>query len=177
MCTCLASQDKNKLCHFVQTSIDKSRLDVGYGNEGVPQSDNKSEPLFCPIIKAKWDNRRFPSCLSPLSQSESKCEAFHMAIWFIYMWILTNFHMKGFALGLAWNRDERQLGNRLLYAVKTVHYSNFARVVKLRRYVIASLDLSSFSCTKSDFETAQTTGASYCNYFGFKIIDTTYRSS
>ena len=53
-------------------------------------------------------NRQFPSCLSPLFQSESKCEAFHMKISFIHKQILvhlhvnkTNFRMKGFALGLA----------------------------------------------------------------------------
>ena len=53
-------------------------------------------------------NRRFPSCISPLLQSESKCEAFHMEISFIHTQILvhlhvnkTDFHMKGFALGLA----------------------------------------------------------------------------
>ena len=53
-------------------------------------------------------NRRFPSCLSYLFQSEAQCEAFHMEISFIHMQILvhlhvnkTNFHMKGFALGLA----------------------------------------------------------------------------
>ena len=52
-------------------------------------------------------NRRFPSCLSPLFQSESQCEAFHMEICFIHTQILvhlqatkTNFHIKGFALGL-----------------------------------------------------------------------------
>ena len=31
-------------------------------------------------------NRRFPSCLSPLFQSESQCEAFHMEISFIHMY-------------------------------------------------------------------------------------------
>ena len=53
-------------------------------------------------------NRRFPSCLSPLFQSESKCKAFHMEISFIHTQILvhlhvnkTNFHMKDFVLGLA----------------------------------------------------------------------------
>ena len=52
-------------------------------------------------------NRRFPCCISPLFQRESKCEAFHM-ISFIHTQSLvhlhvnkTNFHMKGFALGLA----------------------------------------------------------------------------
>ena len=53
-------------------------------------------------------NRRFPTCISPLFQSESKCEAFYMKISFIHMQILvhlhvnkTNFRVKGFALGLA----------------------------------------------------------------------------
>ena len=36
-------------------------------------------------------NRQFPSCLSPLFQSESKCEAFHIEISFIHMQIL--FHL------------------------------------------------------------------------------------
>ena len=36
-----------------------------------------------------------------LFQSESKCEAFHMEISFILHVNKTNFHMKGFALGLA----------------------------------------------------------------------------
>ena len=51
-------------------------------------------------------NRRFSSCLSPLFQSESECEAFQIS--FIHMKMnqnlrvnKTNFHMKGFALGLA----------------------------------------------------------------------------
>ena len=53
-------------------------------------------------------NRCLPSCISPLFQGESWCEAFHMEISFIHMQILvhfhvnkTNFHMEGFALGLA----------------------------------------------------------------------------
>ena len=56
----------------------------------------------------KSPNRRFPSCLSSVFQSESKCEAFHMKISFIHTQILvhlhvdkTNFNIKGFALGLA----------------------------------------------------------------------------
>ena len=60
-------------------------------------------------------NRRFPSCLSPLFQSESYCEAFHLEIGFIHMEMnqnlhvnKTNFHMKG-------NRGKMQLGNRLLF--------------------------------------------------------------
>ena len=53
-------------------------------------------------------NRRFPSCISSLFQSKSMREAFHMEISFIHTQISvhlhvnqTNFHMKGFALGLA----------------------------------------------------------------------------
>ena len=36
-------------------------------------------------IPLKAQNRRFPSCISPLFQSESLCEAFHMEISFIHM--------------------------------------------------------------------------------------------
>ena len=61
-----------------------------------------------PSSSSAVPNRRFPSCISPLFQSESKCEAFHMEISFIHTQILvhlhvnkTNFHMKGFALGVA----------------------------------------------------------------------------
>ena len=79
--------------------------------------------LFFFLLHAT-SNRRFPSW-SPLFQSESQCKAFHMEISFIHMQSLvhlhvnkTNFHMKGFAPGLAWNRGETQLGNRLL----DIHY-------------------------------------------------------
>ena len=63
-----------------------------------------------------WEtNRRFPSCLSPLFQSESQCEAFHMEISFIHIQNLrvnkTNFHMKGFAVGFAL-KQRRRLGSR-----------------------------------------------------------------
>ena len=58
-------------------------------------------------------NRWFPSCLSPLFQSESWCKVFHMEISFIHTHILvhlhvdkTNFHMKGSALGLAKGNSE-----------------------------------------------------------------------
>ena len=49
----------------------------------------------CPPVSTR-PNRRFPSCLSPLFQSESQCEAFYMEISFIhtqiyvYMWQLGN---------------------------------------------------------------------------------------
>ena len=66
---------------------------------------------FCPPTWRQWRHmkmlcRRFPSCLSPLFQSESWCEAFHMEISFVHMKMnqnlpvnKINFHMKGFALG------------------------------------------------------------------------------
>ena len=66
------------------------------------------------------DNRRFPSCLSPLFQSESQCEAFHMEISFIHMyhepqvcvWIKLISIWKALHLDSLWNR----LGNRLFRA-------------------------------------------------------------
>ena len=68
-------------------------------------TDIRSEPSCSEHDQA---NKRFLSCLSPLFQSESWCEAFHMEISFIHTQILfhlhvneTHFHMKGFALGLA----------------------------------------------------------------------------
>ena len=61
-----------------------------------------------PEFKIAFPIRRFPSCLSPLFQSEAKCEAFHIEINFIHTQILvhlrvskTDFHMKGLAVGLA----------------------------------------------------------------------------
>ena len=65
--------------------------------------------------------RRFPSCLSPLFQSESKCEAFHMEISFIHTQVLvhlhvnkTNFHMKGFSLGLALEKRRKATQKSLI---------------------------------------------------------------
>ena len=71
-----------------------------------------SKANFAPLcLISCWDqrqmNRRFPSCISPLFQSESKCEAFHMEISFIHMQTLVHLHANktnfqlGFALGLA----------------------------------------------------------------------------
>ena len=64
--------------------------------------------------KSKPDNKGFPRCLSSLFQSKSKCEAFHVEISFIHMQCLvhfhvnkTNFHMKGFALGLALKQSRK----------------------------------------------------------------------
>ena len=71
------------------------------------------------VVLLSW---RFPSCISPLFQSEAQCEAFDMEISFIHMQILVNlhvnktdFHMKGFVLGLT--RGERQLGNRQVIGI------------------------------------------------------------
>ena len=74
-----------------------------------PGDEERVFPSFKGEVNYKCTfNRRFPSCLSPLFQSESKCKAFHMEISFIHTQILvhlhvnkTNFYMKGFALGLA----------------------------------------------------------------------------
>ena len=70
------------------------------------------------ICETHHINRRFPSCLSPLYQSESQCEGFHLEISFIHLQSLvhlhvnkTNFHMKGFTLGLAlkqWRKATRK---------------------------------------------------------------------
>ena len=67
-------------------------------------------------------NRRFPSCLSPLFQRESKCEAFHMEISFIHTQILVHLHVNKTDSHIrlcTWTRfetGERQLGNCLLMA-------------------------------------------------------------
>ena len=65
--------------------------------------------------------RRFPSCISPLFQSESKCEAFHMEISFIHTQVLvhlhvnkTNFQMKGFSLGLALEKRRKATQKSLI---------------------------------------------------------------
>ena len=41
--------------------------------------------LFCAKRKTSQCSGRFPSCLSPLFQSESLCKGFHMEISFIHM--------------------------------------------------------------------------------------------
>ena len=43
----------------------------------------------------------------PLFQSESWCSSFHMKISFIYMWMKTNFHMRGWAPGLAFKKEPK----------------------------------------------------------------------
>ena len=46
-------------------------------------------------------NRPFPSCLEPHYESEAKCKVFVMKISFHSYANKTNFHMKSFALSLA----------------------------------------------------------------------------
>ena len=96
---CLLKQDKRKCLRVVHV------LFLLLKTEG-----NRSLFRCVPIITCLRtnSNKRFPSCLSPLFQSESNCEAFHVEISFIHTHILvnlhvnkTNFYMKGFALGLA----------------------------------------------------------------------------
>ena len=95
-------------------------------------------------------NRWFPSCISPLFQSESKCKAFHMEISFIHMQILvhlhvnkTNFHMKGFAVGVAWDRGEMQLGNcLLLHAILQVEVSSTSATSHATIALSASFDIT-----------------------------------
>ena len=73
-------------------------------------------------LKQYVSNRQFPSCLSPLFQSDSKCEAFHMEISFIHMQMLVHLHMwiklisiwKASHEDSLWNWGERQLRNCLL---------------------------------------------------------------
>ena len=45
-------------------------------------------------------NRPFPSCLLPLFKNECKCKTFHLKIHLNGLVRKTDFHMKGFALGL-----------------------------------------------------------------------------
>ena len=48
-----------------------------------------------------WNNRPFPSCCEPHNESEAKCKVFIMKISFHSYANKTNFHMKSFALSLA----------------------------------------------------------------------------
>ena len=75
---------------------------------------------LCMLLRLQsWNNRWFPSCISPLFQSKSYCEAFHLEISFSHMqiWVhlnlnKTNFHMKDFTLGLAFNLKQRRKAPR-----------------------------------------------------------------
>ena len=96
---------------------------------------HSGQTLQNPVNEMKWEqypsrvsldcsNRRFPSCLSPRFQSESKCEAFHMEnklfprkFWFIYMQIklISTWKHSHFEDSL-WNKNNRHLRNRLFDA-------------------------------------------------------------
>ena len=62
-------------------------------------SYNFSPPLF--LVLCLEDNRPFPSCFEPHYESEVKFEVFVMKISFHSYGKKTNFHMKSFALSLA----------------------------------------------------------------------------
>ena len=52
-------------------------------------------------VTVKTENRPFPSCCEPHYESEAKCEVFVMKISFHSHANKTNFHMKSFALSVA----------------------------------------------------------------------------
>jgi len=61
---------------------------------------------FCegwqPFLTKNYGNSRpFPNCFVPCFQSEASCKTFHMKMSFIYMWMKTHFHMKGYTPRLA----------------------------------------------------------------------------
>ena len=86
---------------------DQNKLLVAAGDESA-KAVSKRGLCWCIYLWKHSSNGLFLTCLSPLFHSKSKCKAFHiMEISFIHMWILvhlhvnkTNFHMKGFAVGL-----------------------------------------------------------------------------
>ena len=74
----------------------------------------------------------YPSCLSPLFQSESYCKAFHMEISFIHMSMnqnmrvnKTNFHMKDFVLGLVLKQRRRATGKWTIEPFFSFEYALF----------------------------------------------------
>ena len=78
---------------------------------------------ICTVIydteKIHLANRPFPNCLVPLFQSEALCKTFCTKMSFIFMWMETHFHMKGYAPRLAFKRGTRQLGNGLFNYTNT----------------------------------------------------------
>ena len=83
----LYSSSKNKM-YF------NSRMERFYDSH-VGRQKQYMQQFFSSIVPshrrpAWYENWRFPSCLSPLFQSESQCEAFHMEIYFIYskFWLI-----------------------------------------------------------------------------------------
>ena len=86
-----------------------------------------------PLLCRRLANRQFPSCLSPLFQTES-CKAFHTRNCFIEQNVhgnITNFHMKGFAgLGL---KPRRKVTRQSLYSC----WSPFLINVNLRLTLVS----------------------------------------
>ena len=78
----------------------------------------------------KWYITEAISEISPLFQSKAKCEAFHMETSFIHSQMLvhlhvnkTNFHMKGFTLGLALKQRRkatRKSPNAIVWSVSRI---------------------------------------------------------
>ena len=60
------------------------------------------------------NNGPFPSCFEPRYESEANSKVFIMKISFYSYANKTNFHMKSFALSLAFTRGSQQLANGLL---------------------------------------------------------------
>ena len=81
----------SKLSEFIQSDVPSNTLFIWIPNEYSEQ----------------YLNKRFLSFISPLFQSESTCEAFHVEISFIHMQInqnlrvnKTNFYIKSLVFGL-----------------------------------------------------------------------------
>ena len=79
---------------FIEMGLDASeKCCVRAGDDHCNRSKFNKETtsvLSC-NCKMRNVNRRCPSYLSPLFQSESQCEAFHMEISFIHIYLSTNF--------------------------------------------------------------------------------------
>ena len=90
-------------------------------------------PTLLITTRRLLNNRRFPSCLSPLFQSEKLVLFTCKCVWIILFSIWKASHQDSL-----WNRGERQLGNRLFlkkklfsfficYSVKTMYYEQWCR--------------------------------------------------
>ena len=107
-------------CQFSTSLATKGAKFYGSAEEAVTDIPDGAKLLVGGIrctgrcIKPPARNRRLPSCIPPLFQSEFKCEAFHMDMSFIHMYILvhlhgnkTDFHMKGFTQGPALKQRQK----------------------------------------------------------------------
>ena len=76
----------------------------------------KREMTSCVVLSClnNQNRRPFPSCFEPHYESEAKCKAFIMKISFHSHANKGYFHMKSFALSLAFITRFLQLGNGLL---------------------------------------------------------------